>query len=303
MSHPIHPDLRGRAPSSRARVEASAGHGHPSRAGGADDRHRRQEVSSPPSVSRQIHETADAIRALGRRALAVPVDVGDEDAIRNLIERTVSEFGRLDILVNNAGAIWTQPILQTPPKRFDLMGINVRAAYIACYYALPYMVKQQWGHVLTCAHNEHRRIAWKSRVHDLQTRVAGSHSAWPPNTRTTTCGQYPLAAHYHRDPGLDSWKMADRSQWRTPEIVCDRRSPFLDRIRAPARAHQWIDEGALATLAGITTFDHYWCEGKPPANRSTSHSGERVRPAPRRGAHGCSRACSSHRYRPLRWLR
>jgi citronellol/citronellal dehydrogenase len=79
-----------------------------------------------------IHETADAIRAMGRRALAIPTDVRDEEAIRNLIERTVSELGRLDILVNNAGAIWTQPILDTPPKRFDLMmGVNVRAASLA----------------------------------------------------------------------------------------------------------------------------------------------------------------------------
>src|SRR5260370_16491123 len=96
-----------------------------------------------------IHETADAIRALGRRALAVPTDVRDEEAIGNVVERTVAEFGRLDILVNNAGAIWAQPILNTPPKRFDLMmGVNTRAAYVACYYALPHMVKQQWGHVL-----------------------------------------------------------------------------------------------------------------------------------------------------------
>src|SRR5260370_1215252 len=68
-----------------------------------------------------IHETADVIRALGRRALAIHTDVRDEDAIRNMVERTVAEFGRLDILVNNAGAIWAQPILQTPPKRYDLM--------------------------------------------------------------------------------------------------------------------------------------------------------------------------------------
>src|ERR1700687_2357043 len=58
-----------------------------------------------------IHETADAIRAMGRRALAVPTDVRDEDAIRNMIERSVAELGRLDILVNNAGAIWPKAIL------------------------------------------------------------------------------------------------------------------------------------------------------------------------------------------------
>ena len=73
-----------------------------------------------------VHETAEAIARAGGRAIAVPTDVREEEAVRNMVERAVAEFGRIDILVNNAGAIWLQPILQTPPKRFDLMmGVNV----------------------------------------------------------------------------------------------------------------------------------------------------------------------------------
>src|SRR5579871_2143038 len=116
---------------------------------GADVAVASKSEESTEKLPGSIHETAAAVRALGRRALAIPTDVRDEDAIRNMIERTVAELGRIDILVNNAGAIWTRPILETPPKRFDLMmGINVRAAYIASYYALPHMVEQQWGHIL-----------------------------------------------------------------------------------------------------------------------------------------------------------
>jgi citronellol/citronellal dehydrogenase len=89
------------------------------------------------------------IESASGRALAVQCDVRNEDAIRNIVERAVSEFGRINILVNNAGAIWTQPIRDMSPKRFELMmGINVRASYIAAYYTLPHMVNQQWGHVL-----------------------------------------------------------------------------------------------------------------------------------------------------------
>src|SRR5215469_14029637 len=116
---------------------------------GADVTVAAKSEQSTEKLPGSIHETADAIRALGRRALPIPTDVRDEDAIRNLIERTVAEFGRLDILVNNAGAIWTKPILETPPKRFDLLiSVNVRAAYVACYYALPHMQRQRWGHIL-----------------------------------------------------------------------------------------------------------------------------------------------------------
>ena len=140
----LHPDLRGRV---AVVTGASRGIGRALAIRlaqeGADVAVAAKSEQSTERLPGSIHETADAIRAMGRRALAIPTDVRDEDAIRNLIERTAAELGRLDILVNNAGAIWTQPILQTPPKRFDLMlGVNARAAYIACYYALPYMVKQ-----------------------------------------------------------------------------------------------------------------------------------------------------------------
>ena len=216
-----------------------------------------------------IHETADAIRAEGRRALAIPTDVRDEDAIRNMIERTIAEFGRLDILVNNAGAIWAQPILNTPPKRFDLMmGVNTRAAYIACYYALPHMVKQQWGHVLNmCPRLSNDpspgRVAYmisKLGMARLAIGLAAEHrddniaanALWP---RTIIESQASI-----------NWKMSDRSQWRTPEILCDASLAIFAQEPRTSTGHQWIDEDVLTQLAGVTNFDRYWCEGKAPAN-------------------------------------
>ena len=216
-----------------------------------------------------IHETAAAITALGRRALAVPVDVRDEEAIRGMIEHTVDEFGRLDILVNNAGAIWPQPILQTPPKRFDLMmSVNVRASYIACYYALPHMVKQQWGHVL-----------------NMCPRLSNEPSPGKVGYMISKLGMarlaIGLAAEHHKDniAGNALWPrtiiesyasinlgMADRTQWRTPEILCDASLAIFAQEPHTSTGRQWIDEEVLAELAGITDFDRYWCDGKPPAN-------------------------------------
>lgn len=216
-----------------------------------------------------IHETAAEIHAAGGRAVAVATDVRDEDAVRNMIERTVSEFGRLDILVNNAGAIWTQPILETPPKRFDLMmDVNVRAAYVACYYALPHMVKQQWGHVLNMCPRLHlepspgkvaymisklgmARLAIGLAAEHQRDNIAGN-SLWP---RTIIETQASI-----------NWKMSDRSQWRTPEILCDASLALFAQEPRTATGRQWIDEELLAELAGVTNFDHYWCEGHPPAH-------------------------------------
>jgi citronellol/citronellal dehydrogenase len=215
-----------------------------------------------------IHETADTVRTLGRRALAVATDVRDEDSIRNLIEKTIAEFGRLDILVNNAGAIWAQPILETPPKRLDLMmGINVRAAYIACYYALPHMVKQQWGHILNMCPRlsgepSPGRVGYSISKHGMARLAIGlaaehkkdniaANTLWP---RTIIESQASI-----------NWKMADRSQWRTPEILCDASCAIFAQDPRTSTGRGWIDEQALTELAGITNFDRYWCEGKPPA--------------------------------------
>jgi len=52
-----------------------------------------------------LEETVTEIRGTGRRALTIPTDVTNSEQVNNLIEGTVSEFGRLDILVNCAGAI------------------------------------------------------------------------------------------------------------------------------------------------------------------------------------------------------
>src|SRR5687767_6667201 len=50
-----------------------------------------------------LETLAKEIDTLGRKALVVPTDVRDRDAIEQMFEKTIEEFGRLDILVNNAG--------------------------------------------------------------------------------------------------------------------------------------------------------------------------------------------------------
>ena len=48
-------------------------------------------------------ETVRLIRAAGGEARFIPVDIGRNDDVRQLVEETIHGYGRLDILINNAG--------------------------------------------------------------------------------------------------------------------------------------------------------------------------------------------------------
>jgi len=66
----------------------------------------------------RLAETAAAVEALGRRALAVSGDVVDPQACTDAVARAMEEFGRVDVLVNNAGIGSAVPALREEPDEF-----------------------------------------------------------------------------------------------------------------------------------------------------------------------------------------
>jgi 7-alpha-hydroxysteroid dehydrogenase len=60
-----------------------------------------------------LDEVAERVHATGRRALVVPTDVTEREALEHLVAATVKDFERLDIVVNNAGGAMPRPALET----------------------------------------------------------------------------------------------------------------------------------------------------------------------------------------------
>ncbi len=264
----LHPDLHGRV---AVITGASRGIGKALAlrlaSEGADIVIAAKSEQSSDKLPGSIHQTAEEVRALGTRALAVPTDVRSDDAVRNLIEKTIAEFGRIDILINNAGALWWQPVVDTPPKRFDLiMGVNVRAAFLTAHYALPYMKKQRWGHILNMCPGistepSPGKVAYmisKMGMARLAIGIAAEHK----DDNIAANALWPMTII--ESQASINWGMLDRSQWRTPEILCDASLAIFAQEPPSYSGGQLLDEQVLTELAGITNFDHYWCEGKPP---------------------------------------
>jgi 3-hydroxybutyrate dehydrogenase len=89
---------------------------------------------------------------IGRGAIGLAADVGQEDALGAAIDATLAAHGRLDVLVNNAGLQHVSAIEDFPAAKFELL---VRVMLFGPFYAIkkvfPSMKKNGYGRILNVA--------------------------------------------------------------------------------------------------------------------------------------------------------
>ncbi|MBV9121124.1 MAG: glucose 1-dehydrogenase [Chloroflexi bacterium] len=99
-------------------------------------------------------EAASEVKAGGGRSLAVPVDVSDEAAVKEMVNTVAGTFGRIDVLVNNAAIFasiraYVGPFDQISVQDWDRMfEVNVRGTWLCCREVVPHMRKQGSGSII-----------------------------------------------------------------------------------------------------------------------------------------------------------
>ena len=97
----------------------------------------------------RLQELADEVNRDGSKAIAVPTDVTDKEAVQRLVDKTLEVFARVDILVNNAGIMPLSLLRKARVEEWDRMvDVNIKGVLYGIAAVLPIMLKQRSGHIV-----------------------------------------------------------------------------------------------------------------------------------------------------------
>jgi 7-alpha-hydroxysteroid dehydrogenase len=121
-----------------------------------------------------VDGVADAVRAAGRRALALPGDVNDLDFLAELVDRTVGELGGIDVVVNNAGGSQSKPLLDTTVAALERsFHFNISSPFELVRLSVPHMLARDGGSIVNIGSVAGRNAPRGSFTHSLMKAAVG----------------------------------------------------------------------------------------------------------------------------------
>ncbi|TCM65795.1 citronellol/citronellal dehydrogenase [Acinetobacter calcoaceticus] len=220
-------------------------------------------ATAHPKLSGTIHSVAEEIVALGGQALALQLDVRDEQAVAAAMQQAAEHFGGIDILINNAGAINLAGVEYLAPAKYDLIHqVNTRAVLVCSQAALPYLKKSRNAHILNLSPPLNLDAKWFAQYapytiskYGMSMLTVGMsqefkhygirvNSLWPRTIIATAAIEFSLG-------GAELLKRG-----RKPSIMADAAHAMLSSQDPELTGQLCIDEEIL-TAQGMTDFEQY----------------------------------------------
>ena len=97
----------------------------------------------------RLTEFKQEIESLGRKALAVQLDVLSQSDIDNMVQMTIKEYGKIDILVNNAGLNIRKPSTEVTQQDWDtILDTNLKGSFFCAQAVAKEMIKRTYGRII-----------------------------------------------------------------------------------------------------------------------------------------------------------
>ena len=107
-------------------------------------------VNYPLATAADLDETAELVRATGRRCLTAKADTADRAAMDALVAEAESEFGRIDIAVANAGVSVAAPVQSLTQEQWsEAIGSNLTGVFNTVGAVAPGMIRRGYGRIVT----------------------------------------------------------------------------------------------------------------------------------------------------------
>ncbi|HNR35988.1 MAG TPA: SDR family oxidoreductase [Candidatus Hydrogenedentes bacterium] len=107
------------------------------------------DIAAIARTAREIEETADAVRRLGRRARAIVCDVTSARGVSEAVRMAECELGPIDILVNNAGYGSFKPFIETDEASWRrTLDVNLTGPFLCIQAVLPGMMARRRGRII-----------------------------------------------------------------------------------------------------------------------------------------------------------
>jgi 3-oxoacyl-[acyl-carrier protein] reductase len=99
-----------------------------------------------------LEETAEKVKALGRRAECYAVNVADGESVTAGVKAIEKDFGKIDVLVNNAGITKDGLMMRMSEDDWDaVLNVNLKGAFLCTKAAMRGMMKQRSGTIVNIA--------------------------------------------------------------------------------------------------------------------------------------------------------
>ncbi len=169
-------------------------------------------------------QVAAGIRDRGLEAMALTLDITDDQQIEAATQKILAQYGRIDVLVNNAGTDVTLPIEELSIADWDrVMQVNLRAPFVLSKMILPIMKQQGRGHIVNIASTAAKR-AWAnaSVYHASKWGLMGLNHALHVEARACGIKVTAIVAGGMRTPFLlDRFPDIDPNVLQDPRNVAD----------------------------------------------------------------------------------